>query len=64
MRKAKFENIDNPVMIDTAMLQSYLSCGRPTAVKIGETANAKIICGKRVFWNVEKIHKYLNDISA
>lgn len=64
MRKAKYDSIENPAMIDTPMLQSFLSCGRPTAVKIGETANAKIVMGKRVLWNVEKIKKYLNEISA
>lgn len=64
MRKAKFESIENPAMIDTAMLQSYLSCGRPTAVKIGETANAKITLGKRVLWNVKKIDAYFEQISC
>lgn len=64
MRKAQFENTTNPIMIDTGMLQSLLSCGRATAVKIGETANAKIVCGKRVLWNIEKIKQYVNSISA
>lgn len=63
MRKAQFNSIDNPITVTTEMLQNYLSCGRPTAVKVGEQANAKIVVGKRVFWNVAKIQKYLDSIA-
>ncbi len=64
MRKAQFKSVDNPVMVDTNMLQSYLSCGRLTAVKLGEEANAQVKLGKRVLWNIEKIKQYVNSISA
>lgn len=64
MRKAQFNSIDNPITVTTEMLQNYLSCGRPTAVKVGEQANAKIVVGKRVFWNVAKIQKYLDSIAT
>ena len=64
MRKAQFKSVDNPVMVDTNMLQSYLSCGRITAEKLGEEANAQVKLGKRVLWNIEKIKQYVNSISA
>lgn len=46
MRKAKFDEIliQDTKLIDTAMLQSYLSCGRATAVKIGEPLMLKFNC--------------------
>lgn len=49
--------------VDTDGLQAILGCGRKTAVQIGELAEAKIRIGKRVFWNVEKVKQYLDDIS-
>lgn len=49
--------------VDTDGLQAILGCGRKSAVQIGELAEAKIRIGKRVFWNVEKVKLYLNDIS-
>lgn len=49
--------------VDTEGLQAILGCGRKTATQIGESAEAKIRIGKRVFWNVEKVKQYLNDIS-
>lgn len=50
--------------VTTEDLQILLSCGRKSAVDIGEKAEAKIQIGRRVFWNVEKIKTYLNLISS
>lgn len=50
--------------VTTEDLQILLSCGRKSAVDIGEMAEAKIQIGRRVFWNVEKIKTYLNYISS
>jgi len=41
-----------------------LSCGRYSAIQIGEAAEARIQIGKRIFWNVEKIKSYINSISV
>lgn len=62
----KFENIDTQekIAITTPELQSMLSCGRCSAVQIGELAEARIQIGKRVFWNVEKIKEYISLISS
>lgn len=49
--------------IDTKELQEMLSCGRVTAIQIGNNANAKIQIGRRVLWNVKKINQYLDRIS-
>lgn len=49
--------------IDTKELQEMLSCGRVTAIQIGNNANAKIQIGRRVLWNVRKINQYLDSIS-
>ena len=53
----------NPIAVDTEGLQAIVGCGYPTAVKIGEEAGAKIIVGKRVLWNVQKVSEYLYSIS-
>jgi hypothetical protein len=50
--------------VTTEDLQIMLSCGRKSAVDVGELAEAKIQIGRRVFWNLEKIKTYLNLISS
>lgn len=51
------------MLVDTEGLQEVLCSGRATAVRIGTDAGARVQTGKRVFWNVEKIRKYVNEIS-
>lgn len=57
-------DIQSKIAITTEELQSMLSCGRYSAVQIGEAAEARIQIGKRIFWNVEKIKSYVNSISV
>ena len=40
-----------------------LNSGRQTAMQIGMAAGAKFCVGRRVYWNVAKIRKYLDEIS-
>ena len=54
----------NPISVDTNGLQTILSCGRSTAVQIGTEAQARVVVGKRVLWNVSKIQIYLNNVST
>ena len=54
---------ENSLATDTPGLQVMLCAGRKTAVEIGLAAQAKITVGRRVFWNVAKIKKYLDCIS-
>lgn len=49
--------------VDTAGLQKMLNSGRQTATQIGVAAGAKFCVGRRVYWNVAKIRKYLDEIS-
>lgn len=67
MNKTKTTNnitLSDRISVNTETLANYLDCGRATAVKIGTDANAKIIIGKRVLWNINKIKKYLDSISC
>ena len=67
MRATKqFNNVDtqSKITINTDELQAMLSCGRSSAIQIGEAAEARIQIGKRIFWNVEKIKSYINSISV
>ena len=52
------------ITVTTEELQAMLSCGRKSAVDIGELAEARVQIGKRVFWNVEKDKAYINLISS
>ena len=56
--------LSEKMALDTTDLMKVLSCGRSTAVEIGEAAGARIQIGKRVLWNVEIIQRYLNGIAT
>ena len=68
-RKRNTENADfttdfqELLLVDTKTLQKITSCGRDAALKLGYAAGARVQIGKRVLWNVEKIKKYLDQIS-
>ena len=51
------------MLVDTLGLQEMLSSGRPAAVQIGTEAGARVQIGRRVFWNVRKVHQYIDTIS-
>jgi hypothetical protein len=53
-----------PLSVDTDGLQTILGCGRATAVQIGTEAQARIVIGKRLLWNVSKLQKYLDSIAT
>lgn len=61
----KNQDIPNPykIAVTTEELQCLLSCGRDSAVHIGEAAEARVQIGRRVLWNVEKVREYINQIS-
>ncbi len=61
-----YENIDltRKMAVDTLELQAILSLGRKSAVEIGKSANAQIVVGKRIVWNLQKIQEYLYNIAA
>lgn len=61
----RYETIQSPnkIAVVTDELQSLLSCGRDSAIHIGEAAEARIQIGRRVLWNVEKIKEYVKQIS-
>lgn len=66
MNRTTKDNYDFPFRkssVDTKELQEMLSCGRVTAVQIGNNAGAKIQIGRRVLWNVRKVNAYLDSIS-
>ena len=55
---------EKKIAVTTNELQAMLSCGRYSAVQIGDAAEARIQIGKRILWNVEKIKKYVGYISV
>lgn len=66
MRKTTCYNVDasNKILLNTIELQSLLSCGRQSAVKIGTDAMARVDVGKRVFWDRKKVELYISEISV
>lgn len=64
MRKTrKTEYHDGKILVDTSELQEILCSGRAAAVNIGTAAGARVQIGRRVFWNVKKVQKYIDDVS-
>lgn len=50
--------------VSTRQLMERLNCGRPTAVRIGIQAGAKVVVGERkILWNLALIQRYLDDIA-
>lgn len=46
--------------VSTRGLMALLNCGKPTAIKIGTAAQAKVVVGRRILWNVQAVRRYLN----
>lgn len=46
--------------VSTKTLMRMLDCGKPAAIKIGTDAQAKIVVGRRILWNVQAVRRYLN----
>lgn len=51
------------VLVTTEALQELLSCGRSTAVAIGEDSHARVEKGRRVLWSVSKVKEYIEIIA-
>lgn len=56
--------ISHKLAVSAEVLAQMLNCGRATAVKIGSEAGAKIQIGRRVLWNVDKIQRYIDNMST
>lgn len=53
----------NDICVDTPGLQKLTHSGRKTAIEIGIAAEAKIVVGRRILWNISKVRNYLDSIS-
>ncbi len=63
MRKTKYRFSENKIAVDIETLSAMLTCGRDTAKKIGEDAEAKITIGRRVLYSVPKIEAYIENMT-
>lgn len=63
LEEADFTTNPQQLLVDTRTLQIITGCGRDAATKIGNDAGARVRVGKRLLWNVEKIKKYIDQIS-
>ncbi len=63
MNKTLVRESDEKITVDIDSLSAMLSCGHATARKIGEQAEARICIGKRVLYSVDRVKKYIRDIS-
>ena len=59
MRKTTEYKAENRLTVDIEGLMAMLSCGEVTAKKIADYAEARVIVGRRVLYNVDKIKKCL-----
>lgn len=65
-RKTLHSINDPPITltVSTKQLMELLNCGRPTAVKVGIEAGAKIVIGERkILWNLRAIQRYLDTVA-
>lgn len=61
MNKTQNIKIDTEkILVTTEELKALLSCGRASALKIGEVAGARVDIGRRVLWNTDKVRKYFD----
>lgn len=64
MRKRTYSSNDNnAIMISVEQLQERLNCGYKTAVTIGKNAKVRVSVGRRVFYNVKLIEKYVDKLA-
>lgn len=64
MKKTKTTEPSNKVLVNAESLAKILDCGRPTALRIGAEAGARVQFGKRVLYKVDIIEKYLNGLAG
>ena len=55
MNKTLKREDNHKITVDIERLAAMLSCGRATARKIGEQAEARICIGRRVLYSVDKV---------
>lgn len=59
----KTDITENTILVSTDRLREALMCGRESAVKLATDAGARVEVGRRVLWNLEKVKKYVEEIS-
>lgn len=64
MRKTKYNSEEDIIMLTTEQLMKKLNCGYKTATIIGEEAKARIYIGRRVWYKLTLIEKYLEKIAS
>ena len=64
MRKTTEYKAENRLTVDIEGLMAMLSCGEVTAKKIADYAEARVIVGRRVLYNVDKIKKYIDAMAV
>ena len=63
MNKTLLRETNQQIAVDIERLSAMLSCGRATARKVGEQAEAIICIGRRLLYSVDKVRQYLCDLS-
>ena len=63
MNKTSTRESNEQITVDIEKLSAMLSCGRATARKIGEQAEARICIGRRVLYSVDKVKNYICNLS-
>lgn len=58
----KINSIDK-LTVNTVTLMKLLNCGKPTAIRVGTEAKAKVVIGRKILWNLGVIQHHLNSIA-
>lgn len=62
-KKAVGLDPDKKLLVDTENLMELLDCGKPTAIRVGTEAKAKVVIGRKILWNLGVIRHHLNSIA-
>lgn len=62
-QKKPLVNLNQKRLVDTNHLMEILDCGKHTAIKIGNLAQARVCFERKLFWNVKLIQQYIDSIS-
>ena len=56
--------LNQKLLVDTEHLMELLDCGKHMAIEIGTEPEAKVCFGRKLFWNVNIIQRYIDRISS
>lgn len=61
---APITDLNEKLLVNTPDLMRMLSLGKPSAIRIGEEAGARVPCGRKIMWDVNRVRQYIDCMTA